>query len=246
MGAEYEQFALFLEPAPGRLASASLELTPTGVDLMYATDVDEALLMIRQEEARLAAVVADAGFPDAKLRDIAERLCSQLPGGSAGLAVVGLEPGPETLASLREQGVEWGLFEPYAPRELRFVTIAAEVAGSRTNRRKSLRVPADLDAVVEAGVRRREASVWDLSPGGCYLATQAKLPPDSELSCEIALPDGTLILNGFVRHAIREEPEASNELAKPRGFGVEFAEPDEEQTNRLRNLLGELVSPYRL
>ena len=94
-------------------------------------------------------------------------------------------------------------------------------------RRSRPRLSVHLDAVWQDSDERHSARVTDLSEGGCYLDTVGEVMVGEIVAFRVLLPDGEwLYLEGEVRHH-------SHGL----GFGVQFVELNEEQTQNLQRLL---------
>jgi len=95
------------------------------------------------------------------------------------------------------------------------------------DRRSKPRLSVHLDAVWQAEDERHSARVTDLSEGGCYLDTVGEVMVGEIVAFRVLLPDDEwLYLEGEVRHH-----------SHGRGFGVQFVDLNEEQTENLRRLL---------
>jgi hypothetical protein len=94
-------------------------------------------------------------------------------------------------------------------------------------RRSRPRLSVYLDAVWQGEDKRHSARVTDLSEGGCYLDTVGEVMVGEIVAFRVLLPDDEwLYLEGEVRHH-----------SHGRGFGVQFVELNEEQTENLLRLL---------
>lgn len=95
------------------------------------------------------------------------------------------------------------------------------------DRRSRPRLSVHLDAVWQDAEERHSARVTDLSEGGCYLDTVGEVRVGEIVAFRVLLPDGEwLYLEGEVRHHRHR-----------RGFGVQFVELNEEQSENLQRLL---------
>ena len=95
------------------------------------------------------------------------------------------------------------------------------------DRRSKLRLSVYLDAVWNGGEERHSARITDLSEGGCYLDTVGEVMVGEIVAFRVLLPDDDwLYLEGEVRHH-----------RHGMGFGVEFVDLNEEQTEKLFLLL---------
>ncbi|HEY8410433.1 MAG TPA: PilZ domain-containing protein [Pyrinomonadaceae bacterium] len=94
-------------------------------------------------------------------------------------------------------------------------------------RRSKPRLSVHLDAVWHGGEERHSARVTDLSEGGCYLDTVGEVMAGEIVAFRVLLPDDDwLYLEGEVRHH-----------RHGLGFGVQFVDLNEEQTENLQRLL---------
>jgi hypothetical protein len=94
-------------------------------------------------------------------------------------------------------------------------------------RRSKPRLSVHLDAVWQGEDERHSARVTDLSEGGCYLDTVGDVMAGEIVAFRVLLPDDDwLYLEGEVRHH-----------RHGRGFGVQFVDLNEEQTENLQRLL---------
>ena len=94
-------------------------------------------------------------------------------------------------------------------------------------RRSKPRLSVHLDAVWQAEDERHSARVTDLSEGGCYLDTVGEVMAGEIVAFRVLLPDDQwLYLEGEVRHHRHGV-----------GFGVQFVDLNEEQTQNLQRLL---------
>ena len=103
----------------------------------------------------------------------------------------------------------------------------AVVDSPMSDRRTEKRWDVCLDAVWEGKSGNHLARVTDLSEGGCYLDTVGEVMSGEIVAFRILLPDDDwLYLEGEVRHH-----------RHGMGFGVQFVDLNEEQTDKLLWLL---------
>ena len=94
-------------------------------------------------------------------------------------------------------------------------------------RRSKPRLNVSLDAVWHGETGRQSARVTDLSEGGCYLDTVGEVMKGEIVAFRVLLPDDDwLYLEGEVKH---HRPGY--------GFGVQFVDMNDEQTEKLNTLL---------
>lgn len=98
-----------------------------------------------------------------------------------------------------------------------------------SDRRSEERLEVCLDAVWDGKSGNYIARVTDLSEGGCYVDTLGEAHVGEIISFKLQLPTGEwLELTGEVAH---ETP--------PLGFGLRFVYLNNDQTEKLRSLIGQ-------
>ena len=241
---EDERFALVYDSASGELGRTALTLLEMGIDVLYAADPDEAVLLARQERERLGALLVPASLDSSSVDFLLKGVCPLMNGGVESLVPIGLEPDPAISSQLRRAGVRWCLWEPYEERELRFVTAAALLSGDPGERRKRMRVPAHLFASILQGSDRRQAVVCDLSAGGAYLGIEPSLEEGSQIDLELQVPPGTVFLHARVAHS--HTPERPPRPDMPGGVGIEFVDLEGNDLTTVARLLEKLAAPFLL
>ncbi len=94
------------------------------------------------------------------------------------------------------------------------------------DRRTKQRLDVSLSAMWDSSTEAHSARITNLSEGGCYLDSVGEVRRGEIVGFRVLLPDDDwLYLEGEVRHHGVE------------GFGVQFVELNEEQTEKLRWLL---------
>ena len=94
------------------------------------------------------------------------------------------------------------------------------------DRRGKQRLSVNLNATWDSSTQAHSARITNLSEGGCYLDSVGEVRRGEIVGFRVLLPDDDwLYLEGEVRHHDGE------------GFGVQFVELNEEQTEKLQWLL---------
>jgi hypothetical protein len=94
------------------------------------------------------------------------------------------------------------------------------------DRRNKPRLSVSLNAMWDSSTEAHSARITDLSEGGCYMDSVGEVRREEIVGFRILLPDDDwLYLEGEVRHH------------SAHGFGVQFVDLNEEQTEKLRWLL---------
>jgi hypothetical protein len=241
---EYERFALIIDSEASALGSIAVRLLNLGVDLLYAADLDEAMLLAAQESQRLGAVLIPSSFEVDLVEELISRICSKLAAGPRALVVAGREREPGFVERLREHGVEWAVCEPYTDRELRFVMTAAMSTRHTGERRKHHRIPTNIETTVFMGRHRKQVVVHDLSVTGAYFATPHPFLEDSRISLEIPLPHGSVLGNGLVANAKTADKPGRPDV--PEGMGVSFNSLSPESCERLQEFIEGWIDRFRL
>ncbi len=95
------------------------------------------------------------------------------------------------------------------------------------DRRSKPRLRVSLDAMWDSSTEAHSAKITNLSEGGCFLDSVGDVRQGEIVGFRVLLPDGDwLYLEGEVRHH-----------TVGIGFGVQFTELNDEQTEKLRWLL---------
>jgi len=94
------------------------------------------------------------------------------------------------------------------------------------DRRSKPRLSVGLDAIWDTSTEVQKARVTNLSEGGCFLDSVGEVRRGEIVGFRVLLPDDDwLYLEGEVRHH------------SAAGFGVQFVDLNDEQTQKLRLLL---------
>jgi PilZ domain-containing protein len=94
------------------------------------------------------------------------------------------------------------------------------------DRRNRPRLSVSLNAMLDSSTEAHTARITDLSEGGCYLDSVGEVRRGEIVGFRVLLPDDDwLYVEGEVRH------HGAN------GFGVQFVDLNEEQTQKLQWLL---------
>jgi PilZ domain len=95
-----------------------------------------------------------------------------------------------------------------------------------SDRRTKQRLSVSLNAMWDNSKEAHSARITNLSEGGCFLDSVGEVRRGEMVGFRVLLPDDDwLYLEGEVRHHSSE------------GFGVQFVELNEEQTEKLQRLL---------
>jgi DNA-binding response OmpR family regulator len=240
----YDRFAIVYDPSGSDLAQVSLTLLRQGIDVLFAAHADEALLLARQERERIGALLVSSRCDEAELDRIATSVVSPARKSRVAIAVVGRQPERELLRRLRDRGVDWVLWEPYEPVELRFLVAAALASGDAAEPRAGLRVPLRIAVTAVVGSLRVAATLRDVSDGGAYLTSAKPCEVGTALRIEFPLGTGHFALEATVVHRLAEGDPARPD--REPGMGVQFGQLSEAQRRRLTEFIQERIRSFRL
>jgi len=231
----YRRLALILDDETGQIGELALQLARLGVDALYANDLEESVLLAREEADDVGTVIVPSNRAVEWLPPILKRLA--LP--PAAVVPVGERPEDDVVESLRSQGVRWVLWTPDDSRALRFVVKAAMSETDFTETRVGLRVPSELEASVQRGPLDRPCVIRDLSEGGALVALDPLVPEGGRITLRFEVGDRSLSLRAKVAWST-EYTEPQPHEPEP-VMGIRFDHVDTEaQGALLRFLAGEL------
>ena len=232
--------ALIIDDDQNALGDVALRLLRLRMDLFYAKEPGEGRLLAQQEADRIRALLFPATVDIDEIKPIVECLDSLKPEIDHVLIVMGDRPDDAIRERLRAGGVERALWEPFDESALRSVVSDSMVCRDPIDPRKNVRLPTTLLGRVFIGAKRKDAIVSTLSMGGAFLETPSPFPEGSQISLEIALPDGSVNVRAQVVNAHYPGSDAAS--PQPCGMGVQFlnlAGADEERVRAFLKEIGE-------
>jgi hypothetical protein len=237
---EYQRLALILDDEASQIGELALQLVRLGVNVLYANDFDETVLLARQAADDVGAVIVPSCQATGWLPMILKRL--RLP--PAAVVPAGKRPDDATLESLRCEGVRWALWLPDDDRAVRFVVTAAMSETDATEIRFDLRVPTELEGSVQRGPLDRPCEIRNLSRGGALVALEPLVPVGSRITLRLGVGDAPLSLCAKVAWSTEctevHPPEPSPVM------GVCFDDVDPEARGALLRFLGEQLERFHL
>jgi len=231
---------LLVDDGRGTLGSVALRLGHLGIDIHYASALDEAHLFIAQEREAIRLVAFPPTVDLERAQGVLDRL-NEIAGEKRCCIVIGERPDEGVRLAMRQARVDWVLWAPFNDTELRYVVKSAMTPREQLVERREVRVPVDLVANIQCSDRREIAVVSSLSPLGAFVELSDPLPKGSSMRIEIDL--GRDRFRGFARviHVQTEDPERPNE---PSGMGVKFYSFDRDEQRLLRKAVSEIQSRY--
>jgi hypothetical protein len=237
---QYQRLALILDDEAGQTGELALLLVRLGVNVLYANDFDEAVLLAREAAGNVGAIIVPSGRATAWLPMILKRM--RVP--PEALVPAGERPDDTSLDSLRSQGVRWMLQLPDQDRAVRFVVTSAMSETDATEIRFYLRLPTELEGSVKHGPLERPCEIRNLSPGGALLAMEPLFPVGSRIMLSLGLGDASLTLGA--RTAWSTECTGVHPIETSPVMGVSFDDVDPEARDLLSRFLEGEIQRFRL
>jgi diguanylate cyclase (GGDEF)-like protein len=231
---------LIVDDGDETLGLAALRLSRLGIDIHYASAIDEAHLFVAQEGRNIRVIAAPPNVDFGGLQGVVDHL-SELCGERRRLVVLGERPDDELRTKIREAGVDWVLWAPFNDVELRCLMKSAMALSGEMADRREPRVPVELLANIASGNRRETAVVSSLSPRGAFVEMNDPLPVGTSLRIEMGMPQDRF--RGFAR-VVHVQREDTNQPYEPSGMGISFFGSDRDTERILRKAVKELEARY--
>lgn len=222
------------------LAMRLMRLGGVGVDLHYASDIDEARLMINDAESRIHALTVSPSIDLDEAENLRKALTREL-GSQAPLIVIGEEPDASMRSRLRKLGEVCVLWSPFDDTELAFVLKAALTPRAKLARRLDVRVPINLTVKLQIGQRKEIVVLSSLSTNGAFLEISDPLPVGTSIRIGFNLPSDSFSCFARVLYYAEEDPECPFSNS---GVGVSFFSVDRTTELGLRKAVDERASRY--
>lgn len=238
----YERAALVLDSDTHALGELSLALISLGLRPLYATELDELVLLSREYQSQVGAVLMSGRDVTARLPELRKQVLEPLGLPLSAVVPIGERLPPELSEALRAEGMRFCLRAPFEPHELRFVVGGALSNTDPEELRLDPRVPCDTPVSIESEHRRVEGCLSDLSATGAFVAVAHPHAERTALRLHFALRGQAC--SASARVAWRTGP--STPAWRDRGMGVEFVAVDETTRALIRRTVAELVHRFRL
>ena len=237
---DYRRLALILDDEAGLIGELALRLVRLGVNVHYANDFDETVLLAHQAADDVGAVIVPSSRATEWLPMILKRL--HLP--PAAVVPAGERPDDAIVESLRSQDVRWAMWTLDDDRAVRFVVTAAMSETDDTEIRFDLRVPTELEGSVQRGPLDRPCQIRTLSEGGALVALEPLVPVGSRITIHIDLGDASLSLRAKVAWST-ESVEAPSKETEP-VMGLRFDDVDSESQAAISRFLAVQLRRFHL
>lgn len=239
----YERATLILDDGGGApLAGLSLSLISLGLSPLYATDLDELVLLSREYASRVGGLLVAAEAVPAQLDAVLSRLAAPLRLTPAALVPVGA-PLPEAQQDeLCRRGLRWALWRPFETTDLRFVVAKVLSETDPEEFRFDVRVPCSIPARVEAPTATEGVRVTDLSIGGCFASLPRPMAQNSRVTLRLDLDGEPTAIRGRVAWCTGP----STPEWRDSGMGIEYLEVEDAARPALERQIAGWVGRFRI
>ena len=249
MALEREWLLLYaFATGPGELLSRTRGL---GYEVIVERESRAAATRVARALEPVRAALIPADFPLPHRGGELDHLYRAAGARGLRLVAIGARPGPEAERQLRQPGVRLCLWSPFHDRELRFVVNRALFAPSdgfddpeKSQVRHDLRVPTELAARVRVGGREKQAYVYSLSLGGCFLETLRPTLVGGAIEVLLQLPLGEFRVTGQV--VLNNVPGNLQRANLPCGMGVRFGHLLPDAREAIQHFVRERARAYEL
>jgi uncharacterized protein (TIGR02266 family) len=238
----YDRSALILDGDEHSLTQVSMSLLVLGHRSIYADDLDELLVLARERESRVGALLVPAHHAFEWWPLLSKRILEPLALSPRSVLPVGDRLPDADSETLYCDGVRWALREPYSPWELRFAVSQVLSESDANDGREDARVPCSIAVEVASESRSQTARITDLSRGGVFIQLAHPHSRDTEVVLCVELCGRVVSLRGRV--AWRTGPSSPAWL--DRGMGVDFQDVDAETLELLRQQKDRALDRFRL
>jgi diguanylate cyclase (GGDEF)-like protein len=222
------------------LAARLLGLGTRGLDLHYASNPEEALLLVAQESTKPLALAVPPTLDASAIASVREQMAAKLPVPPP-LVVIGDEPNTEARHSLRALSHTSVLWSPFDDVELVFILKSALSPMQQVSRRTDVRVPLNLTTRLQAGQRRETLVLSSLSPHGAFVEMSDPPPLGAELRLDFDLATDSFRLFARVLYHAQEDPDRPFSNS---GMGVAFFGLERKVELRLVRAVEECAARY--
>jgi hypothetical protein len=238
----YEKSALILDVGDSHLAQLSLALIELGHRPLYATDLDELVLLARERKDQVSAVVLSAARAVALWPEVRRRVVEPLGLAPACTLLVGKRLDVEDTVALHDDGLRWALWESFSFADLRFAVSHALAVADPDDFRVESRVPCSFPVDVVAHDEVAPARLTDISTGGSFVELARPVREGASILLRGQLAGRLVSIRARVAWRTGDRPP---KWQKP-GMGIEFEELGMQTLALLRRLVEGALDRFRL
>lgn len=231
-----ERRILILDGPEGELQQLALDLLALDYSVHYANDEAEAQLLAAEEREHIAIVLIAEPAPLVQPAELARLLCVE----PALLVPMGPRPPDKVLAGYQKAGLRWHLYGKPEIDSIRFVIASVLSEHDPMDLRFYLRVPAKINGCLQAGKKKGDVRINDVSLGGACILGDIVAGEGDSATLDFTI--GELDLSLPVRIVWCVEGAGDGvEVA-----GLAFTELVPEAGDAIDGLVNSVILPYRI
>jgi hypothetical protein len=174
---------MVLDDGGGSLGALSMALVRGGVDVVYANDPDELILLAREQPHPSVLLLA----PNALALRAQAKLSKALGLAPESVVPWGPRPAPADIQAFRAAGLRWSAWDCPAPETARYVVAAALWDLDKSELRFEPRMPIELPGTLLLEGRSERMQVLDLAAGGIRVRCGRELAPEAHVDLRFRL-----------------------------------------------------------
>jgi hypothetical protein len=203
------------------MSSIAERIRALGYRTLRVKTAEEAIALSERRGLTLRAIVIEPDPPAVDLSRALAALATKTTHGRVNsIIAAGERPDPAACDRLIDAGLTYGLWSPLGDHTLRFQINRASADDHLTSLRLDKRIPTEWTSRIFMRGRRKNVSIYSLSGGGAYLATQRPSLRGAELALDIPLPSGDVSVAGRVLYT--NVPGNLHRGDLPDGMAIEF------------------------
>ena len=213
----------------------STRLMALDVEPIQVESFDDAAAAFAVGDLITAVLLPTSVIEQPRLKTQIKALRKKGPASGVSFAAYGRPPDRAGRKTLRSAGVTLALWEPFDDGTLRFQVNRATTGDREEHGRRAPRVPTYLLARISQGGRTKDAVVYSLSAGGCFLETPRASMEGAQIEVEIRIPGNPVEARGLVRFS--NVPGNLQRPNLPLGMGVRFEALSSECEKQLKDYI---------
>jgi PilZ domain len=238
----YDRSPLILDAEDHPLAPASTSLSVLGHRPVYSDDLDELLIMARECEGRVGALLLPAAHAFTWWSAVRKDLVEPLGISPRSVLPVGPKIDPTETEGLQREGVRWALRDPFSPWDLRFAVSQVLSESDLFELRFETRVPCVIPVELDTQELTTPAHLTDLSSGGAFVQLAHPKPTGTPVVIRGDLCGRPVSLPARVawRSGAHTPP------WRDRGMGLEFEALDADTAVLVREQVDRALGRFRI
>ncbi len=230
-----ESSVLVLGAQSAHLATLADRVPQLGYRCVRAKTPQDAVELAHERSFEFSVALIEPDFPGVELGEALRTLREHTRSPHLVYIVTGSEVDRDSRSRLREAGIELAAWLPVSDHALRFQINSALSRGIADSLRSETRAPVECNAIVRVGGRVKRVSIYSLSAGGAFLATQRPSMPGADIEVSIPTRAGELVLRADVLYT--NVPGNLTRTRLPLGMAVHFRDPGRDALQTLHAMV---------